>query len=163
MTEFSPKRTWRSSRSTDAETSETPVVDDATQPPPNRSPGEQQQRAAGRGKMVKQDQNIYLFSGLVQSRETTAERQFYDTLNSFKGVYILTGTRQTHVLSSRSCFSLFFSLSLCFCACFRAHAQHRGTSEKEIWWRSFPHRQLFHHHHHHRKQQQQRRTTTWIY
>ena len=43
MTESSPKRTLRSSRSTDAETSETPVVDDATQPPPNSSPGEQQQ------------------------------------------------------------------------------------------------------------------------
>ena len=38
----SHKRTLRSSRSTDAETSETPVVDDATQPPPNSSPGEQQ-------------------------------------------------------------------------------------------------------------------------
>ena len=45
MTEFSPKRTLRSSRSTDAKTSETPgVVDDATQPPPNSSPGEQQQQ-----------------------------------------------------------------------------------------------------------------------
>jgi len=44
LTEFSPKRTLRSSRSTDAETSETPVVDDATQPPPNSSPGEQQQQ-----------------------------------------------------------------------------------------------------------------------
>ena len=40
----SHKRTLRSSRSTDAETSETPVVDDATQPPPNSSPGEQQQQ-----------------------------------------------------------------------------------------------------------------------
>ena len=46
MTEFSPKRTLRSSRSTDAKTSETSVVDDATQPPPNSSPGEQQQHAA---------------------------------------------------------------------------------------------------------------------
>ena len=49
MTEFSPKRTLRSSRSTDAKTSdaktsETPVVDDATQPPPNSSPGEPQQQ-----------------------------------------------------------------------------------------------------------------------
>ena len=44
MTEFSPKRTLRSSRSTDAKTSETPVVDDATQPPPSSSPGEQQQQ-----------------------------------------------------------------------------------------------------------------------
>ncbi len=44
MTEFTPKRTFRSSRSTDAKTSETPVVDDATQPPPNSSPGEQQQQ-----------------------------------------------------------------------------------------------------------------------
>ena len=40
----SPKRTLRSSRSTDAKTSETSVVDDATQPPPNSSPGEQQQQ-----------------------------------------------------------------------------------------------------------------------
>ena len=44
MTEFSPKRTLRSSRSTDAKTSEPPVVDDVTQPPPNSSPGEQQQQ-----------------------------------------------------------------------------------------------------------------------
>jgi hypothetical protein len=44
MTEFTPKRTLRSSRSTDANTSETPVVDDVTQPPPNSSPGEQQQK-----------------------------------------------------------------------------------------------------------------------
>ena len=44
MTEFSPKRTLRSSRSTDAKTSETPVVDDVTQPPPNSSPGEPQQQ-----------------------------------------------------------------------------------------------------------------------
>ena len=44
MTEFSPKRTLRSSRSTDAKTSETPVVNDVTQPPPNSSPGEQQQQ-----------------------------------------------------------------------------------------------------------------------
>ena len=44
MTECSPKRTLRSSRSTDAKTSETPVVDDVTQPPPNSSPGEQQQQ-----------------------------------------------------------------------------------------------------------------------
>ena len=43
-TEFSRKRTLRSSRSTGAETSETPVVDDAAQPPPNSSPGEQQQQ-----------------------------------------------------------------------------------------------------------------------
>jgi len=33
-----------SSRSTDAKTSETPVVDDVTQPSPNSSPGEQQQQ-----------------------------------------------------------------------------------------------------------------------
>ena len=39
----SRKRTLRSSRSTDAKTSET-SVDDATQPPPNSSPGEQQQQ-----------------------------------------------------------------------------------------------------------------------
>jgi hypothetical protein len=38
----SRKRTLSSSRSTDAKTSETSVVDDATQPPPNSSPGEQQ-------------------------------------------------------------------------------------------------------------------------
>ena len=38
----SRKRTFPSSRSTDAKTSETPVVDDATQPPPNSTPGEQQ-------------------------------------------------------------------------------------------------------------------------
>ena len=38
----SRKRTFPSSRSTDAKTSETSVVDDATQPPPNSSPGEQQ-------------------------------------------------------------------------------------------------------------------------
>ena len=38
----SRKRTLRSSRSTDAKTSATSVVDDATQPPPNSSPGEQQ-------------------------------------------------------------------------------------------------------------------------
>jgi len=44
MTEFSHKRTLRSSRSTDAKTSETSVVNDATQPPPNSSPGEQQQQ-----------------------------------------------------------------------------------------------------------------------
>ena len=44
MTEYSPKRTLRSSRSTDAKTSETPVVDDVTQPPPNSSPGEPQQQ-----------------------------------------------------------------------------------------------------------------------
>ena len=44
MTESSPKRTLHSSRSTDAKTSETPVVDDATQPPPNSSPDEQQQQ-----------------------------------------------------------------------------------------------------------------------
>jgi len=44
MTEFSPKRTLRSSRSTDAKTSETPVVDDVTRPPPNSFPGEQQQQ-----------------------------------------------------------------------------------------------------------------------
>ena len=44
FSEFSPKRTLRSSRSTDAKTSETPVVDDATQPPPSSSPGEQQQQ-----------------------------------------------------------------------------------------------------------------------
>ena len=44
MTESSPKRTLRSSRSTDAKPSETPVVDDATQPPPNSSPGEPQQQ-----------------------------------------------------------------------------------------------------------------------
>ena len=40
MTESSPKRKLRSSRSTDAKTSETPVVDDATQTPPSSSPGE---------------------------------------------------------------------------------------------------------------------------
>ena len=39
-----PFASSRSSRSTDAKTSETPVVDDATQTPPNSSPGEQQQR-----------------------------------------------------------------------------------------------------------------------
>ena len=33
-----------SSRSTDAKTSETPVVDDVTHPSPNSSPGEQQQQ-----------------------------------------------------------------------------------------------------------------------
>ena len=45
MTELnSHKRTLRSSRSTDAKTSETSVVDDATHPPPNSSPGEQQQQ-----------------------------------------------------------------------------------------------------------------------
>ena len=44
LTEFSHKRMLRSSRSTDAKTSEIPVVDDATQPPPNSSPGEQQQQ-----------------------------------------------------------------------------------------------------------------------
>ena len=44
MTECSPKRTLRSSRSTDAKTSETPVVNDVTQPPPNSSPGEPQQQ-----------------------------------------------------------------------------------------------------------------------
>ena len=44
MTEISHKRTLRSSRSTDANTSETSVVDDATQPPLNSSPGEQQQQ-----------------------------------------------------------------------------------------------------------------------
>ena len=45
MTELnSHKRTLRSSRSTDAKTSETSVVDDATQPTPNSSPGEQQQQ-----------------------------------------------------------------------------------------------------------------------
>ena len=49
MTAYSPKRTLRSSRSTDAktsdtETSETPVVDDVTRPPPNSSPGEPQQQ-----------------------------------------------------------------------------------------------------------------------
>ena len=44
MTEYSPKRTLLSSRSTDVKTSETPVVDDVTQPPPNSSPGEQQQQ-----------------------------------------------------------------------------------------------------------------------
>jgi len=45
MTELnSHKRTLRSSRSTDAKTSETSVVNDATQPPPNSSPGEQQQQ-----------------------------------------------------------------------------------------------------------------------
>ena len=38
------KRTLRSSRSTDAKTSETPVVDDVPQPPPNSSPGEPQQQ-----------------------------------------------------------------------------------------------------------------------
>ena len=43
-TERVPKRTLRSSRSTDAKPSETPVVDDATQPPPNSSPGELQQQ-----------------------------------------------------------------------------------------------------------------------
>ena len=32
------------SRSTDAKTSETPVVDDVPQPPPNSSPGEPQQQ-----------------------------------------------------------------------------------------------------------------------
>ena len=46
MTEDSLKRTLRSSRSTDAKTSETPVVDDVTQPPPNSSPGEPQQQRA---------------------------------------------------------------------------------------------------------------------
>ena len=45
MTESSLfKRTLRSSRSTDAKTSETPVVDDVPQPPPNSSPGEPQQQ-----------------------------------------------------------------------------------------------------------------------
>jgi len=49
MTAYSPKRTLRSSRSTDAKTSdtktsETPVVDDVTRPPPNSSPGEPQQQ-----------------------------------------------------------------------------------------------------------------------
>ena len=44
MTEDSLKRTLRSSRSTDAKTSETPVVDDVTRPPPNSSPGEPQQQ-----------------------------------------------------------------------------------------------------------------------
>ena len=45
MIESSPfKRTLRSSRSTDAKTSETPVVDDVPQPPPNSSPGEPQQQ-----------------------------------------------------------------------------------------------------------------------
>ena len=44
MTESSPERTLRSSRSTDAKTSETPVVDDVPQPPPNSSPGEPQQQ-----------------------------------------------------------------------------------------------------------------------
>ena len=39
-----PFASSRSSRSTDAKTSETPVVDDATQTPPNSSPGEQQQQ-----------------------------------------------------------------------------------------------------------------------
>jgi len=44
MTEYSPKRTLHSSRSTDAKTSETPVVDDVSQPPPYSFSGEQQQR-----------------------------------------------------------------------------------------------------------------------
>mmetsp|Transcript_2695 Transcript_2695/g.9645 ORF Transcript_2695/g.9645 Transcript_2695/m.9645 type:complete len:399 (+) Transcript_2695:381-1577(+) len=44
MTESSPKRTLRSSRFTDAKTSEIPVVEDVTQPPPTSSPGEQQQQ-----------------------------------------------------------------------------------------------------------------------
>jgi len=69
MTEFSPKRTLRSSRSTDAKTSETPgVVDDATQPPPNSSPGEQQQHAAGREKWWNDTKILPFFFGLVQSR-----------------------------------------------------------------------------------------------
>ena len=45
MTELnSHKRTLRSSRSTDAKTSETSVVDDVTHPSPNSFPGEQQQQ-----------------------------------------------------------------------------------------------------------------------
>ena len=40
MTELAPKRTLRSSHSTDAKSSETPVVDDVVQPP-NRSFGKQ--------------------------------------------------------------------------------------------------------------------------
>ena len=44
LNETNYTRTLRSSRSTDAKTSETPVVDDVTRPPPNSSPGEPQQQ-----------------------------------------------------------------------------------------------------------------------
>ena len=58
MIEPSPfKRTLRSSRSTDAKTSETPVVDDVPQPPPNSSPGEPQQQQQQQQRVYKKANN----------------------------------------------------------------------------------------------------------